>query len=122
MDGAFRDLAGLRGTYRLIDKTDAAIRLILGGLRELGAARAVFWLDAPVSNSGRLKARIAVLAEMAKFDAGAEITAGVDRALCALNNVVSSDSVILDNCPGWVNLSDRLIPSVPGVWLIGITA
>lgn len=63
MDGTYRDLAGLRGTYRLIDKTDAAIRLILSELQRLSVNRAVFWLDAPVSNSGRLKTRIAEIAE-----------------------------------------------------------
>jgi len=29
MDGAIRDLAGLRGTYRIIDKTEIAVELIL---------------------------------------------------------------------------------------------
>lgn len=56
MDGTFRDLAGLRGTYRLIGKTDAAIRATISRLQSLAVSRAVFWLDAPVSNSGRLKA------------------------------------------------------------------
>ena len=59
MDGTFRDLAGLRGTYRLIGKTDAAIRAAISRLQSLSVSRAVFWLDAPVSNSGRLNCRIA---------------------------------------------------------------
>lgn len=118
MDGTFRDLAGLRGTYRLIDKTDSAIRLIVSGLRRLLITRAVFWLDAPVSNSGRLKTRIAEIAEAERFDVGIELVQNVDKALYGLPNVVSGDRVILDRCPSWLNLNEKIIPSIPGVWMI----
>ena len=47
MDGTIRDLAGLRGTYRIIGKTHEAIRLLLCRLKELEAERAVFYLDSP---------------------------------------------------------------------------
>lgn len=47
MDGTYCGLAGLCGTYRLIDKTDAAIRLILSELKTLFAKRAVFRFYAP---------------------------------------------------------------------------
>jgi hypothetical protein len=120
MDGSYRDLAGLRGSYRLIDKTDTAIRLILSELRKLSVARAVFWLDAPVSNSGRLKTRIAEIAEEERFEIGIEIIGDVDRTLYDLPNVISGDSVILDHCPGWLNLSERLIPGIPGAWIIDL--
>lgn len=118
MDGAYRDLAGLRGTYRLIGKTDIAICLIISALRKLGADRAVFWLDEPVSNSGRLKTRIAELAEAERFEVGIEITGQVDGALCRLQNVVTSDSVILDRCPSWLNLSEEIVPGIPDAWLL----
>jgi hypothetical protein len=121
MDGAYRDLAGLRGTYRLIDKTDIAIRSIIGELKKLSAARAVFWLDSPVSNSGRLKVRIAEIAEEESFDAGIEMVNSADAALYSLDNVISSDSVILDRCPSWFNLGERMIPGIPGVWIVDIT-
>ena len=58
MDGTIRDLAGLRGTYKLIDKTDRAINLIGEYLQKLKIKKVVFYLDSPVSNSGRLKIRI----------------------------------------------------------------
>ena len=45
MDGTIRDLAGLRGTYRLIDKTDTAIWLIGERLKSMFAAGAVFYTD-----------------------------------------------------------------------------
>jgi len=120
MDGAYRDLAGLRSSYRLIDKTDTAIRLILSELKKLSVKRAVFWLDAPVSNSGRLKTRIAEIAEEERFEIGVEVIGSVDRTLYGLPNVISSDSVILDHCPGWLNLNERLIPGIPGAWIIDL--
>lgn len=121
MDGTYRDLAGLRGTYHLIDKTDPAIRLILSKLSKLSVSRAVFWLDAPVSNSGRLKTRIAEIAEEAGFNVGIELVNPVDQVLYHLPNVISSDRVILDRCPSWLNLNEELIPFIPGVWIIDFT-
>ena len=41
-DGVYRDLAGLRGTYRLIDKTDAALNLIGKTLQELNVQMVKF--------------------------------------------------------------------------------
>ena len=52
MDGCIRDLSGLAGTYAIIEKTDQAIDLILKKLKEYEVYKAVFWIDAPVSNSG----------------------------------------------------------------------
>lgn len=120
MDGTYRDLAGLRGTYSLIDKTDTAIRLIISELQKLTAKRAVFWLDAPVSNSGRLKTRIAEIAEEEQFEVGIEIANNVDRVLFDLPNVISSDSVILDHCQSWLNLNERIIPGIPCAWIIDL--
>ena len=51
-DGTIRDLAGLRGTYRIIEHTEKAVDLLLKQLEHLTIENAVFYLDAPVSNSG----------------------------------------------------------------------
>ena len=121
MDGTYRDLAGLRGTYRLIDKTDTAIKLIFSALREVGAEKAVFWLDKPISNSGRLKARIAEIVEEERFDAEIELADRVDQTLYELSNVVTGDSVILDHCKSWLNLNEALIPNISDVWIMKLT-
>jgi Uncharacterized conserved protein len=118
MDGTYRDLAGLRGTYRLIDKTDDAIRSLISAVKKLCIKRAVFWLDAPVSNSGRLKTRIAEVAEKEQFEIEIEITSNVDRVLFDCANVISSDSIILNRCLSWVNLNEAIIPSIPDAWII----
>lgn len=121
MDGTYRDLAGLRGTYSLIGKTDTAIRLIISELQKLSVQKAVFWLDAPVSNSGRLKTRIAEIAEEEHFEVGIEIVNNVDRVLFELTNVISSDSVILDRCQSWLNLNERIITGIPWAWTIDLS-
>jgi hypothetical protein len=118
MDGTCRDLAGLRGTYRLIDKTDPAIRLIVGKLRELGAAGAKVFLDRPVSNSGRLKTRIAEIAEESGFPVQIELADDVDAVLSGLPNVITGDSVILDRCESWFNLNGSILPELCDTWII----
>lgn len=103
MDGTIRDLAGLRGTYRLIDKTDGAIRLIAEELKTAAIKKAVFYLDAPVSNSGRLKSRIADIWEGCEMELDIEVRNDVDKALYEQNYVITADAMILDRCKSWCN-------------------
>ena len=107
MDGTIRDLAALRGTYRLIPETADAVRMMLDVLREAGAGKINILLDQPVSNSGRLKALIADVAEAEQysFDLDIQILRDVDRELYQKELVVTSDSIILDHCSSWVNLT-----------------
>lgn len=113
MDGTIRDLAGLRGTYRLIDKTDLAIERIGKRLSELGIAKAVFYLDAPVSNSGRLKARIDSLLSACPFEVRVELTGNADVVLEKKDMVITSDAIILDKCKSWINLASDIIDREP---------
>lgn len=91
MDGTIRDLAGLRGTYRLIDKTQIAIMLIGEMLEKNKVKKAIFYLDAPVSNSGKLNIN------------------NVDTKLETTDNVITSDAIILDKCKSWINLNKKII-------------
>ncbi|MBQ2803978.1 MAG: DUF434 domain-containing protein [Lachnospiraceae bacterium] len=103
-DGTIRDLAGLRGTYRLIDKTDMAISSIGEILEEEQVKKAIFYLDAPVSNSGRLKERVRELLEPFAFEVEFEVINDVDRILHTKECVISGDAIILDHCESWFNL------------------
>ena len=111
MDGTIRDLAGLRGTYRLIDKTQMAILLIGKILESNEILRAVFYLDSPVSNSGKLKQRILELLADFDFEVHVETISNVDSILENLDNVVTSDAIILDRCRSWINLNKMIIES-----------
>ncbi len=111
MDGAIRDLAGLRGTYHLIDKTQSAI-LLLGDMLEKNKVKeVVFYVDAPVSNSGKLKQCILENLTPFCFDVKVETIRQVDSTLKTLEYVVSSDAIILDQCRSWINLNQRIIDS-----------
>ena len=105
MDGTVRDLASLRGTYRIIPETEDAVRLLFDSLEEMEIHSATVLLDQPVSNSGRLKALIAELAVEYPFDLDIQIQKDVDRELYEKENVISSDSIILDRCLSWINLA-----------------
>ena len=104
MDGTIRDLAALRGTYRIIQETTDASRMLFDVLQELGARVVNILLDEPVSNSGRLKALLADQGEGYPFSLDIQIRKDVDRALFEKGNVITSDSVILDHCKSWMNL------------------
>lgn len=109
MDGTLRDLAGLRGTYKLIDKTDTAIELIGSKLSEMKIKKAVFYLDSPVSNTGRLKLRILELLDTYNFDVDVLLVPNADVILSKLDHVITSDGIILNDCSSWINLAYEII-------------
>ena len=117
-DGTIRDLAGLRGTYRIIDKTEQAVHLILNWLQDLEIGEAIFYLDAPVSNSGRLKALILQIAEESDFDVSVEVINDVDRVLEKLPGVISSDAIILNKCKSWINLVPAIVSELSDTWVV----
>lgn len=109
MDENIRDLAGLRGTYSVIDKTEVAIKLIGEFLLEHEIKKAIFYLDKPVSNSGRLKMKILEVLEGLELQIEVWNIDNVDSVLKSKENVVSSDAIILDNCISWINLNMYII-------------
>lgn len=120
MDETIRDLAALRGTYRIIPETKGAVQLLLKTLQEMEVQAAHILLDEPVSNSGRLKALIAELGAVFPLDLDIQIQRDVDRALWEHEYVITTDSVILDHCVSWVNITakcmDRLEKTALNVW------
>lgn len=109
MDGTIRDLAGLRGTYRIIDKTELSIMKIGETLEKHKIKKANFFLDAPVSNSGNLKKKIEELLKNFTFEVEVMNINNVDSTLETLDNVISSDSIILDKCKSWINLNSEIL-------------
>ena len=109
MDGTYRDLAGLRGTYGIIDKTKDAILNIGSVLEKNKIKKANFYLDSPVSNSGNLKKKIEELLKNFSFEVEVFNISNVDATLEKLENVISSDALILDKCKSWINLNKEII-------------
>lgn len=119
MDGSIRDLAGLRGTYRMIDKTEIAVNLILKWLDVNQIQKANIYLDAPVSNSGRLKTMIAESAEKFAVKINIEVINNVDSVLEKMPFVISSDAIILNKCQNWINMNKDIIDNdIKETWKI----
>jgi hypothetical protein len=109
-DGCFRDLASIHGTYRKVEETVPAIGLIADFLTGIRIAQALWLLDSPVSNSGRLKTLLAQLAREHNWPWEIRLTISPDAELSRMDTiVVSTDSVILDACQKWTNLAAEII-------------
>jgi len=109
-DGCFRDLASIHGTYRKVEETVPAVMLIGEFLAEIRVASALWLLDSPVSNSGRLKTLIGELAHEHHWPWEIRLTISPDAELSRMDTiVVSTDSVILDACAHWTNLAAEII-------------
>lgn len=135
-DGGFRDLASIHGTYRKVEETIPAIKLIGEFLTEIGTGlggrgagakegsgpaaprpsplgprpSALWLLDSPVSNSGRLKTLIRQIACDNNWPWEIRLTISPDAELSRTDTiVVSTDSVILDACQKWTNLAAEII-------------
>ena len=109
-DGCFRDLASIHGTYRRVTETIPAVQLIGEFLKEIGTAEALWLLDSPVSNSGRLKTLIGELAQKNEWNWQVRLSLSPDAELIKADQIVAStDSVILDACKRWANLTTEII-------------
>ena len=118
-DDVLRDLAGLHGTYRLISQTDQALDLIGRMLEKLAVPEARFFLDAPVSNSGKLKSRILGHAAGWQLPVAVDLAANADAVLDQKERIVTSDSILLDRCASWLNLSSIIVrESIPNAWIV----
>lgn len=112
-DGCVRDLASMHGSYRRVDETMVAVRVIGEELAALGAAKVHWRLDAPVSNSGRLKATLLEEADAKGWPWEVELANGVDKLLSESSDVVvTSDGWILDRAARWANVINRMLDRV----------
>ena len=116
-DGALRDLAGLRGSWHPVAETEAALALVGAHLAALRPGSARFLFDAPVSNSGRVRARLAEVARSWPFPVAAELVPNADPLLD--RDAVTADAAVLDRCASWVNLGRWIVEErVRSAWLV----
>ncbi len=116
-DDTLRDLAGLRGSYHIIDETRRALQHVRTCLHALEVRAVSWWVDAPVSNSGRLRALL--LDTDASWSA--TLVADADRALEGRERVVSADAVVLDRCQSWFDLGSWVVARQPSdAWIIDL--
>ena len=109
-DGCYRDMASMHGSYRKVAETQPAIERIGRTIAGLGAAESLWYLDRPVSNSGRLKKIIEQIAAEHGWSWRVELVADPDALLAECDQIVATaDSVILDRCRRWFNLAREAV-------------
>ncbi len=132
-DGAHRDLASVHGTYKQVLETGFAIDA-LGELLAAEKPRSVTWfLDRPVSSSGRLRALLLEKSAQWGWRWTVELCRDPDPVLARIcATVATSDAWILDRCTAWVDLlAELLVPTEapvvgrtlamrPDLWLVDL--
>jgi hypothetical protein len=121
-DGAFRDLAGVHGTYRKVAETRPAILQVGETLARFGAGPCTWLLDRPVSNSGRLAVVLREEAQQHGWPWTIQLLMAPDGALAASPEVVATaDAAILDAGVCWLPLARLVIEQrVPGAWIVPV--
>jgi hypothetical protein len=105
-DGAWRDLASVHGTYRMMQETPQALAAIGMYLAPLELRQVVFLIDAAVSNSGRLAAQLRTLAVAHDWPWEIDLVPSADPILKATSDIIAtSDSAILDRTTRWFDLA-----------------
>jgi hypothetical protein len=119
-DGCLRDLASVHGTYRSVEETATAIRLV-GETLETFQPRSVEWLfDKPVSNSGRLAQKLREEVEAHGWPWTVNVVMNPDTMIMASDKIaLTSDSSVLDHVKRWVNFRvEALSKHVAQAWII----
>lgn len=110
VDGCYRDISSVHGTYKRVQKTEEALLLIGRTLQELNVAHVHWVFDQPVSNSGRLKTILRELAEQEGFPWEISLAYNPDKIIAASEYIaVSSDAWILNETKHWFNLTGHII-------------
>lgn len=121
-DGCLRDLASMHGSYRKVTETRSALGLAGKCLDELNVAKSTWYLDAPVSNSGRLRQLMGELAAQHGWRWRIELAASPDHALIASPRpVASADRLVLDGGGPWFNLARRVVAEVARPWIVDLS-
>jgi len=122
-DGCVRDLSSVHGSYRSVEETQLAIQLIGAAVAEIEPKSIAWFLDRPVSNSGRLAKAIRESARQNLWPWAVETAFNPDREIVASARIViSSDGPLLDQVERWTNFAHHLIEKkLDTPWLIDLS-
>ena len=120
VDDCIRDLSSVHGSYRSVEETDRAIMMIGGALQQLAPSRVLWLLDRPVSNSGRLAAKLTDLATRNHWPWEVDVVFNPDAAIVASSSIaITSDSSILDRVERWTDFKSYLVAhEIADAWMI----
>lgn len=122
VDECIRDLSSVHGSYRSVQETDRAISMIGKALQTLAPSSVLWLLDRPVSNSGRLAAKIADFAMRGDYPWEVQVVFNPDAAIAASPAIaITSDACVLDRVDRWADLKSYLLArEVPDAWMIDL--
>jgi hypothetical protein len=123
-DGVIRDVAGVSHRYRISTLTHEAIDFIFQILQEYPPKETLFFLDAPIRQSGELAAALRSALKKCKLSGDAQALKVPEIRLKGGKGVIaSSDSAVLDQAQQGFDLAAAVIKSLPGkVNLIDFTS
>ncbi len=101
-DGALRDMASMHGSYRRVEETPRALEAIAETLAAVEPKACRWWLDAPVSNSGRLASVLRDFAEAHDLAWSIDVVPDPDARLREAPPevvIASADSALMDAAP-----------------------
>jgi hypothetical protein len=114
LDGCYRDISSVHGTYRQVQTTEEALIITGKALQQLQLQKVVWVFDAPVSNSGKLKATCYEIANTHHFPWEIRLENDPDKYLIENKTLIcSSDAWVLDECKAWFNLGAWIINNTP---------
>ena len=115
-------MASMHGHWRKVEETSVAISLVGRTLADLEPGTVDWYLDAPVSNSGRLAALMTSIAEESGWTWTIHLVHNPDPVLAGSDDVVATaDSVVLDAEGPWVDLASLVVARhVPSAWIIDL--
>jgi len=109
-DGVIRDMASVHGSYRVLNDTKKVLEMIGLSLENWGVKEAIWYLDKPVSNSGKLKALMEEIAKKEGYNWKVELVKNPDPVLIRKKQIViTADSGILDNISKWFNITEYVL-------------
>ncbi len=111
-DSTYRDLSGVHGSYKRVNKTNLALCHVGETLKSLKPAKVTWLFDEPVSNSGRLKVLLQELATEHNFNWDVILDKDPDTYIAERKEIcISSDSWILERSK-WINLGSHIIENL----------
>jgi len=110
VDGTYRDLASIHGSYKRVMETEEAILLIGKVLESLNLKQCIWYFDKPVSNSGKMKVMMLEIAAQYRWNWDAKLHYNPDKLLKEVPEpIASSDSIVLDKANQWANFARFVI-------------
>jgi hypothetical protein len=120
-DGFIRDISGVSGGYKETKETNKALELIMNLIAEAETAETRFLLDAPISGSGELAARIRGMMGKRGIQGDASALKVPEHIMAKYEGIIaSSDTAVIDQAEQVFDLAGYLIREKVGTSYIDL--